>query len=195
LPKTKGQGHEDNQFSHIDNKGILNQSQSKFLKPTGNKPSRLIRSLKNGSMLIEMTVALALLTTIGIVVFKSTVDLISPRQTVLHQNVSEAYISYEAAYAERISFEVLTSDTSPWPVYPAKTNSTIEIGKLPGARAIMATVVRTRIADTNNLTSAGGSGTITTNPAEMESWRLESHMTYQIGDQTYVKSRSTVRTQ
>ncbi|BDS08514.1 hypothetical protein NT6N_35540 [Oceaniferula spumae] len=146
-------------------------------------------------MLIEMTVALALLTAIGMVVFKSTIDLIAPRQWVLHQNISDAYISYEKAYAERVSFETITSNTSPWPVYPDSTSTTVEIGKLPGGNAINATVVRTRIADPNNLSTAGGTGTTTTNPAEMESWRLESHMTYQIGDQTYVKSRTVVRTQ
>ncbi|WP_435893835.1 hypothetical protein [Oceaniferula spumae] len=142
-----------------------------------------------------MTVALALLTAIGMVVFKSTIDLIAPRQWVLHQNISDAYISYEKAYAERVSFETITSNTSPWPVYPDSTSTTVEIGKLPGGNAINATVVRTRIADPNNLSTAGGTGTTTTNPAEMESWRLESHMTYQIGDQTYVKSRTVVRTQ
>ncbi|MBK1830370.1 hypothetical protein JIN77_06515 [Verrucomicrobiaceae bacterium R5-34] len=146
-------------------------------------------------MLVEMTVAMVLLTTIGMVVFKSTIDLIAPRQSILHQNVSDAYLSYESAYAERVSFEVLTSNSSPWPIYPSKTSSTVEIGKLPGAIPIMATVVRTRIPDPNNLSSAGGSGTTDTNPAEMETWRVESHMTYQIGDETYVKSRSTVRTQ
>jgi len=119
----------------------------------------------------------------------------APRQWVVHQNVSDAYITYEEAYAARISFEELTHADSPWPVYPAKESVTVEIGKLPGGRSIDGTVVRTRIADPNNLTSAGGTGTTDTNPAEMETWKLESHLTYKIGDQTYVKSRTTVRTQ
>lgn len=146
-------------------------------------------------MLIEMTVAIALLSAIGLVVFKSSVDLIAPRQHVLHQNVSDAYITYEEAYAARISFEELTATDSPWPVYPASSSVDVEIGKLPGGRAISGTVVRTRVADTNNLPSAGGTGSLGTNPSEMETWRLESHLTYRIGDQTYVKSRTIVRTQ
>mgnify|MGYP007079443034 FL=1 len=146
-------------------------------------------------MLIEMTVAIALLTTIGLVVFKSSIDLIAPRQSVLHQNLSDAYITYEEAYAARISFAELTANDSPWPVYPDSASVDVEIGKLPGGRAITGTIVRTRVADPNNLTTAGGEGTTTTNPAEMETWQLESHLTYKIGDQTYLKSRTTVRTQ
>ncbi len=146
-------------------------------------------------MLVEMMVAIALLSSIGLVVFKGSIDLIAPRQWVLHQNLSDAYITYEEAYAARISFEELTADDSPWPIYPNNTKVTVEIGKLPGGRAITGSVVRTRVADPNNLTSAGGTGTTATNPAEMETWQLESHLTYKIGDQTYLKSRTTVRTQ
>lgn len=142
-----------------------------------------------------MTIAIAILTTIGLVVFQSTIDLIAPRQSVLHQNVSDSYISFEEAFAARISFEELTANDSPWPVFPDNESVTVEIGKLPGGIPINGTVTRTRIADPNNLNSAGGNGTTTTNPAEMETWQLESHLTYQIGDQTYVKSRTTVRTQ
>jgi hypothetical protein len=59
----------------------------------------------------------------------------------------------------------------------------------------MATIIRTRIADDNNLPSAGGNGTITTNPSETETWQIQSHLTYKIGDDEYVKSRTVVRSQ
>lgn len=146
-------------------------------------------------MLVEMVIAIALLSTVGIVVFKSSIDLIAPRQSVLHQNVSDSYVTFEEAFASSINFEDLTANNSPWPQFPDTATVDVEIGKLPGGRPITGTVIRTRIADPNNFNSAGGNGTIATNPAEMETWQLESHLTYQIGDQTYVKSRTTVRTQ
>jgi len=137
-----------------------------------------------------MTIALALLAGIGLTVFKGSLDIMAPRQWIIYQNISDAYITYEQAYAERISFEELTSLTSPWPIYPATSTEDVEIGKFPGGNAITATVIRTRIADLNNLDK---DGTASTNPSEMESWQLQSHLTYNIGDDEYVKSRTVVR--
>ena len=48
---------------------------------------------------------------------------------------------------------------------------------------------------TTSTTSDGGTATTATNPAKMESWQLHSYLTYQLAGQTYVKARSTVRTQ
>ena len=138
---------------------------------------------------------MALLSAIGLTVFKGTLDLMAPRQWVIYQNISDAYISYEQAYAERISFEELTDNASPWPIYPATATSEVEMGKFPGGDPITATVIRTRIPDENNMPSAGGTGNSTTNPSEMESWQLQSHVTYIIGGKEYVKSRTIVRSQ
>lgn len=146
-------------------------------------------------MLLELTVALALLTTIGLVVFKGSLDLMAPRQWVLHQNIADAYISYEQALAERVSFDDITSSDSPWPAYPDSTTTEVEIGKMPGGGTLRGTVTRTRRPDSNNLTSAGGTGTTSTNPAEMETWQLQSHLTYRVGDKDYMKSRTVIRTQ
>ena len=191
LATAKNYRSEDDQFPHIDNQGNLTPTQGKPLKPH----QTTHKKLRPGSILLEMTVAIALLSAIGLVVFQTSLDLLAPRQWVLHQNVSDAYITYEEALAARISFEEFTADNSPWPVFPDSTSTDVEIGKLPGGRAITGTVVRTRTPDPNNLTTAGGAGTTATNPAEMESWQLESHLTYRIGNETYVKSRTTVRTQ
>jgi hypothetical protein len=146
-------------------------------------------------MLIELTLALALLSAIGLTVFKGSLDLMAPRQWVILQNLSDSYLTYEKAYAERISFEELTSPTSVWPIFPSKSTIEVNIGKIPGGHPITAKVIRTRIPDTNNLPVNGGSGTLTSNPAEMETWQLQSHLTYTIGDDEYVKSRTVVRSQ
>lgn len=146
-------------------------------------------------MIVEMTLALALLTAVGLITLKGSLDLMAPRQWTIYQNVSDAYISYEQAYAERISFEVMTSTNSPWPVYPSRSTSEVEIGKFPGGTPIMAKVIRTRIPNDNNLPAAGGNGTIASNPSEMETWQLQSHLTYTIGGKEYVKSRTVIRSQ
>lgn len=147
-------------------------------------------------MLIEMTVAMAILSAIGLIVLKSSLDLMAPRQWTIIQNISDAYITYEQAYAERVSFEELSDITnSDWPVFPAKATTEVEIGKMPGGHPLTATIIRTRIPDADNLPSAGGTGTLSTNPSETETWQLQSHLVYNIGDKEYVKSRTVVRSQ
>lgn len=68
-------------------------------------------------------------------------------------------------------------------------------GTLPGGRTLNGNVIRTRIPDEDNFPAHGGNGTISTNPAEMQTWKLQSHITYTISGREYVKSRTIVRTQ
>lgn len=150
---------------------------------------------RRGSVLIEVMIALVILTVVGMVLLKGTINILSPRQWTLVQNVSDAYLTYEKAYAQRIPFESMTGLSSPWPVYPAKAESTVTMGTLPGGRILSGNVIRTRIADPNNLPAFGGTGTTATNPAEMQTWKLQSHITYTISGRNYVKSRTIVRTQ
>ena len=182
-------------YGHLDTKDNLNKPHGKTRKvrPCAIRPS--VGRLRRGSLIVELAMAMALLTAIGLVVFKGSLDLMAPRQWTIYQNVSDAYITYEEAYAERISFDELTDTDSPWPIYPLSTTSEVEIGKFPGGNPIMAKVIRTRIADPNNLPTAGGSGSITTNPSEMETWQVQCHLTYTIGDNEYVKSRTVIRSQ
>ena len=70
----------------------------------------------------------------------------------------------------------------------------VTLGSLPGGRVLSGKVIRTRIPDSNNL-PPWGSGTLLTNPAEMEVWKLQSHLVYTVNGKEYVKSRTIVRTQ
>lgn len=151
--------------------------------------------LRRGSVLIEAMMALTILAVVGLMLLKGSTNILVPRQWTMVQNVSDAYLSFEKAYAQRIPFEELTAAGSPWPVYPAKAQTSITMGTLPGGRTLGATLIRTRIPDTNNLAAFGGSGTTATNPAEMQTWKLQSHVTYSISGRDYVKSRTIVRTQ
>ena len=132
---------------------------------------------------------------VSLVVLKGTMNILAPRQWTMVQNVSDAYLSYEKAYAQRIPFETLTDASSPWPAYPAKSEKTVTLGTLPGGRTLSGNVIRTRVPDENNFPAHGGSATLSTNPAEMQTWILQSHVTYKISGREYVKSRTIVRTQ
>ena len=176
-------GHDS---SFIEPKDTLNDSCDKKGK---------LRHLQRGSIIVELTVALAILTAIGLITLKGSLNLMEPRQWTVTQNMTDSYVSYEQAYAERVSFEEMTATDSAWPVYPSQTTTEVEVGKLPGGTPLTAMVTRTRIPDPNNLPAAGGTGTVLTNPSETETWQLQSHLVYKIVGKEYVKSRTVIRSQ
>ena len=153
------------------------------------------RSHHRGFLLIEATVSLSILALIGLVMLKLSLNILHPRQWVLQQALTDAYMTYERAYAERVPFETLTSNTSPWPAHPTLTSSEVEIGRLPGGAVVTGTVSRTRLPDPNNYPLDGGSGTLLTNPASMKVWQVQSVLTYRVGPRTYAKSRTVIRSQ
>jgi type II secretory pathway pseudopilin PulG len=157
---------------------------------------------RRGFVLVEATLSMAILTILGLVLLKLSLNVLHPRQWALQQTVTDAYMTYERAYAQRVPFETITSNTSPWPVYPNTAQTTVELGRLPGDRPIMGTVFRSRTPDPGNLPAPagtpagdGGTGTAATNPGGMKVLRLQSVVSYQIGGRNYVKSRTVVRTQ
>ncbi|GHC42311.1 hypothetical protein [Roseibacillus persicicus] len=145
-------------------------------------------------MLVELSLAVVLLLFVSLWVFRTNLQTVRPRNWAMVQAISDAYMTEHLARAEAIEFEVLVSGTSPWPAYPDSTTTDVNIGTLPNNRVITGTLVQTRQPAPNNLPSAGGTGTTLTNPARVESWLVQSHLTYTVGGRNYVKSRSTVRT-
>jgi len=148
-----------------------------------------------GTALIEATMTMVVLSVLGLVMFKMALNITTPRQWTLQQTLTDAYMTYEKAYAQRIPFDRLTADDSPWPVYPAKADEDVEIGRLPGGRLLTGKVVRTRFADSNNLPAYGGNGTATSNPGGMQVWKVQSIIRYKIGGLDYVKTRTVIRVQ
>jgi hypothetical protein len=150
--------------------------------------------------------ALSILTVLGLTLLKLSLNILAPRQWILQQTVTDAYMTYERAYAERIPFETLLAANSPWPASTAttinKTTTQVEVGRLPrvlpnfpNGVPITGTVTRTRIPDTGNYPIDGGTGTVNTNPAAMQVWKVQSVLTYKIGKNTYAKSRTVLRSQ
>lgn len=145
--------------------------------------------------MVEAIMSLSILTVIGLCLLKLSLNVLHPRQWILQQTVTDAYMTYERAYAERIPFEDLLASNSPWPAYPTTSSTVTELGKLPGGQPITGTVVRTRIPDTGNYPIDGGTGTLETNPSGMKVWKAQSVVTYKIGTRNYAKSRTVLRSQ
>lgn len=158
-------------------------------------PQRKAGSWRRGFALVEATIAMSLLTVVGLMMLKLSLNILYPRQWVLHQSLADAYMTYERSYAERAPFATVVAAGSPWPVHPQLATSLVEIGRLPGGTAVTGTISRTRLPSSNNYPMDGGSGTLVTNPAGMKVWRVQSILTYQIGGRTYAKSRTVIRSQ
>lgn len=132
---------------------------------------------------------------LGLILLKLALNITAPRQWTLQQTVTDAYITYEKAYAQRMPFAQLLGEDSPWPEYPEKSEEGVELGKLPGGRPILGTVIRTRFPDANNYPIDGGSGDTASNPAGMKVWKFQSLLVYNVGGQQYVKTRTVIRSQ
>lgn len=144
--------------------------------------------------------ALAVLTVVGLILLKLSLNILHPRQWILHQAVTDAYMTFERARAERVPFEDLLAVNSLWPastpaVANVATTPNVEVGRLPGNIPIFGTVTRTRLPDPGNYPIDGGIGTLVTNPAAMKVWRVKAVLTYRIGSRTYAKARTVVRSQ
>jgi hypothetical protein len=139
--------------------------------------------------------ALSLLSVVGLMLLKLSLNVIHPRQYTLQQVLSDSYLTFERARAERIPFENLVGHDSPWPAFPNVATEQVEVGKMPGGRPVNGTVTRTRIASSENFPIDGGTGNLTVNPAAMKVWRVQSVLKYQISDRTYYKSRTVIRAQ
>lgn len=155
--------------------------------------------------MVEAMIAMSVLTVLGLVLLKLSLNILHPRQWVLQQTVSDAYMTYERAYAERIPFDELTANGSPWPASTITigamagvvnvATTPVEIGRLPYGKTITGTVTRTRFPDAVNYPIDGGKGDLVNNPAAMKVWRVQSVLKYTIGNRTYSKSRTVIRSQ
>ena len=147
------------------------------------KQRRIVRT--RGVAMIEVTLSLTFLVTLALLTLKASINVVEAQRWTVIQSLTDAYLTREAAIANRVPFGDLQSGTSDWPVYPASQTQQVEIGKLPRGIPVSATLVRTRYASQMN--------TATNNPTQMEAWVVKSYLRYQLGNQEYVKSRTTVR--
>src|SRR5690606_10079340 len=114
---------------------------------------------QRGSALVEISMSYAALVIISLLTLKASVNATSGQTWTVKQAMSDTFIARESALASRIPFEEAIGASSPWPRNPEVSETTVEIGKLPGGNSVNATLYRTRFPDANNLPAAGGSGT------------------------------------
>ncbi|MFT3992582.1 MAG: hypothetical protein QM680_14395 [Luteolibacter sp.] len=139
---------------------------------------------------MESLVSLSIITAVGVILLKLSLNVLVPRQWTMMQSLTDAYMSYERSYAERIPFDTLTGNTSPWPENPSVSSvADVEIGRLPGGTAVTGTVTRTLYYDQTADSSAEE------NPARMVVCRAQSVLRYTVGNRTYLKSRTVLRSQ
>jgi hypothetical protein len=146
-------------------------------------------------LLIEAGLSLSILTFVGLLCLKLSLNILTPRQWGLQASLTDAYMTYERAFAERIPYDDLVANGSPWPAFPPTVATSVEIDRLPGSRPVLGTVTRTRVPDEGNYPIDGGTGTLATNPAAMKVWKVQSIVTYKVGNRNYAKSRTVLRAQ
>ncbi len=146
-----------------------------------------------GFVVVEAVMALTMLTAIGLMLLKLSLNVLVPRQWVVQQTITDAYLTGERAFAERVPFETLVGDNSPFPIAPVTVS--VEIGRLPYGVPVTGQLIRSRSPDLLNYQADGGEGTLATNPAGTVTWRAQSVIVYQIGGRNYAKSRTVLRSQ
>ena len=153
------------------------------------------RRRQRGIVLMEVTAALVALLILSVLLLKASVNVVSVQRWTVAQGMTDAYIARETALGKRTPFADVTGGSSLWPTEPTVSTSTVTIGTMPGGLPLTATLRRTKAPSASNFASAGGTGTTATNPAKMESWQLKSYLSYELAGRTYVKARTTIRTQ
>jgi len=162
-----------------------------------NNISRARRNRKRQSamVLIEISVGLGALLIIAILLMRHSINVATMDRWTVMQSLTDTYLTREVALAKRYPFSEFTGGSTLWPTFPSTAESSIEVGRLPGGEPVIATLYRTKKPSDNNMSTAGGSGTETTNPTNTEAWVLQSYLTHEVGQRNYLKSRSVVRSQ
>ena len=147
------------------------------------RPTRRLRR-ERGGLLPEVSVALAAATFLALFVLRSSMVVLHSNQWVILQTMTDAWLTGETALASRAPFVSLQEDGY-WPA-GAGAERTVTLGRLAADRPVTATLRRFSVEEPVSIGIAG---------ADTRLIRLHSVLTYRVGDQDYVKSRTTVRTE
>ncbi|MFC4991146.1 hypothetical protein [Rubritalea tangerina] len=170
---------------------------------------------RRGGFLIESSVSLFVLVAVAIVLLNASFNIVKPRNWVMRQNLVDAFLSQEIALMNRVSFDTIENGTSGWGSGSAATANLanavsandVLMGKMPGftpgvdnGRDFTATVHRVRIpVETNTavgtFTPSGTNDELVLADLGIRCYELQSHVVYTIDGETYVKTRSVIRTQ
>jgi hypothetical protein len=133
-----------------------------------------------GAGLFEVSVTLFLLITVAVYSMQTTLAAFQAQNWSVIQTMTDAQASIETAFAQRWIYGQIAS-SGRWPVYPNFASSTVTAGQTPGG-PINVEVRRT--CHVNNDPVSG-----------LQSYLLESYVTYTNGNRSYCKLSKVVRTQ
>ncbi len=138
---------------------------------------------------MEVTVALGLTVFLALLVMKGSLLALSGNQWTVMQTLSDAYMTRETALSNRIPMSDLTASPSLWPDQasdnPPTTVQTVTLGILPSGSVVQAQLTRFRTNETP----------ATNTDISLVVLRLYSVLSFQAGEKSYVKTRSTLRSQ
>jgi hypothetical protein len=138
------------------------------------------RSREGGFSLVELSIALFLLTTVAVFGFQTMMSGWMLQNASIMQSMTDAYGGIETAYAQRWTFANIPT-SGRWPVYPQSSSTVVPIGKTPKG-TVNASVVRTSRQYTDPLTGAN-------------SYMLESYVVYKDELRQYCKVSKVYRTE
>lgn len=143
---------------------------------------------RRGSVLVEASIALAAATLLALLMMKATLLAIGGNDWTTMQTLTDALLTRETALANRVPFAQITANDSMWPDSAggvAGDPVTIELGKIMGGSPVTAKLTRYRVNEAN-----------ASDPdVNLAVWRLHSVLQYNVGENQYVKSSSTLRAQ
>jgi hypothetical protein len=148
--------------------------------PERGRSRYVLRGRQVGVSLVELSVALFLLTAVAVFGFQTMMSGWMLQNSSIMQSMTDAYAGIETAYAQRWTFANIPT-SGRWPVYPASTSAVVTIGKTPKG-PVNATVVRTSHQYTDPLTLA-------------QSYMLESYVVYKDELRQYCKVSKVYRTE
>lgn len=138
--------------------------------------------LRNGSLLIETTVALSLLIALGLILLQYVINITQISNWISTQTLTEAALSYEVAYMEKIPLKDALASDSPFPRAPFHARSSTTIGTLRAGVPKQGEIRRMRLP-----IFAGNSN------FQLERWRFFTSLEYEVNGTKYFKTRSVIR--
>lgn len=141
-----------------------------------------------GSLLLEASIALGMTSVLALIVMRSSLLAISGNQWTSMQTLTDAYLTRETALANRTPLADVLSAESSWPELIAEAEivpTEVPLGRLPGGHAVTGALSRYRISVPFGEEPSFGPSL----------WRLHSQLRYHIGEDEYVKTRTTLRIQ
>jgi hypothetical protein len=147
------------------------------------------RRFFSGSVLLEVSLGLALAAFVAVATLRQSMLALSAGQWAAMQAITDSYLTRETALATRLPYDELTQEVF-WPPNEAASTQTVVLGSMADPAGGPPREVQAQLTRSSQTETIGNTGL-----PDVTVLRLDSVLSYQIGGQPYIKSRSTLRTQ